>query len=199
MKSLEDFVIENENITAKDYILKCARGFGALEHMKGESLDAEIRLHTVSNFNKNQIKKMQDALDVFNSKSAEELYEEYQKEMKDAQKIYDEKLAKYQAEKDKLIKLSKEVKKWKSPSHDHDRLREIAIKRLDKLIEDSTLRLALAKTENWNLSFEQWKEVLVSELTKHMQRYSIAYRKEKDSVEKQNKWIITLLDSFEDK
>lgn len=33
---------DNENVTFKEYALRCARGFGALMHLRDESLDKEI-------------------------------------------------------------------------------------------------------------------------------------------------------------
>lgn len=101
-----------KDVTLKDFALKCARNFGALTHMRDESLDTPIRLKNLEDsYHKKRIEELESELENLksNPKSIKDLEKEYDLEIL---KIKDEDEKRNKILRNKKIKFISQWKKY---------------------------------------------------------------------------------------
>jgi len=191
-------IYEGEEQTGKEFIMTCARAFGALITMRDEPSDAEIPEELkVDTYHKKELDRSKQELKKYQNMTLEEAQElvnqSYQKEVKENNKYHNEKLIlKYRYE-----KVLAEVKEWQIPSPEHHDLKDYAIKQL----EDS-IRFDCGKVEEYVV-----KEIKKSTPEEYIQnkiescRYSVKYHqenwdKEVTRTNERNIWIKQLRESL---
>jgi len=128
-------IYEGEQVSGKEFIMTCARAFGALIEMRDEPLDAKIpeELKIDTHHNK-ALEKSKQELDKYRNMSIEEAQklvdESYKKTVEDNKKYYDEKLEL----RNRYEKVLAEVEAWELPSQDHQNLKDYAIRQLEESI-----------------------------------------------------------------
>lgn len=91
------------------------------------------------------------------------------------------------------------VKKWHPPTRDHIRLKDFALKQLNNSLDfdcsGSMRNYYLEEPVKDDLN--EYKQGKIKRYLKDIEYYSKYYREEIEEVEKANKWIDDLINSFE--
>lgn len=194
-------IYNGKDVTLKEFALKCARNFGALIHMRDESLDAPIRLKNLEDsYHKKRIEQLESELENLksNPKSIEDLEKEYELEILKI-KAEDEKRNKEIIDlKSRYESLLKQVEAWIPPTNEHINLKNFMIRQLTESIEFDCIEYSQLK---YFPSKEDWiKEKLSnSRLYKDLEYHKTEFEKYKSHTIKSNEWIIQLEESLNNK
>lgn len=190
--------VQNGEVTElKDYILQCARNFGACVHMRGEDFNSKPKLREVDNYYLRKLEEANKKLEEYKLKSDEDFYQEmiqlYKKRNKEKQDYAKEK----EICKQRYLDMLEKVKNWKAPTKDHINLRKFAIEQLESSIDfDCSHSEYLEPTPIPTLDeYKQWE---LNGIIKDINYYSKAYQDEIENTNKANKWITDLYYSLEE-
>jgi hypothetical protein len=129
-------IYEGKQVSGRDFILTCARAFGALVSMRDDSLDVQIPNEFIpSTYHKEALEQEQSRLNEIMALSEEDIEkkieDDYQATLK-SNELYYKKLTDLKARYESTLA---EVKLWEPPTPDHIALKEYAIGQLQKSIE----------------------------------------------------------------
>ena len=189
--------IEND-ISFEDYLLSCARAFGACDHQRNDSMKAKPKLRDVSDHYEENILEMEAELGAIRSMNREQR-EKYGQELKDeyiayAQKSFNEKVLL----KNKYDAMLAKVQAWNPPTPDHANLKQFMIDQInDSIRYDCDTAYTLEKlTEATNAKPVALVEEKAAGYESSIKFYEEEWAKEKQRVEEDNRWISALYDSL---
>lgn len=182
----------------KDYILKCSRNFGALIHMRDDDINAKIEHRKVSDYHLEQLNKVKKDFEEFQKLTDEEIQDilnkSYQQRIKDQQ----EGLKRFEEGKQRYLCMLEKVRRWQPPTEEHIDLKNFAIKQLEESLDfdygDNLKEYYLQ--EPFKDTIQGYKQYKIESYLKDIERHSKGYREEIEGVEKINKWIDDLINSF---
>ncbi len=193
---------EGKPITFKQFVLNCARAFGALVTMRDESPDAPIpEEFKPSTYHKEQVEKELEELKQVKSwnKYCVELQanDEFERQSRRRQS----KVRQDVIDNSKLIEarynaMLEKVEAWKPPSEEHNELKIFMIEQLKKVIKFDCDHSFLV--EPIKISDEEFKQKEIERLEKSIMYHQIEYKKEVERITKQNKWINDLRNSLKE-
>ena len=184
---------DGKDLTFEEFVLKCARAFGALIGMRDKSIVAPIpERFEPSDYHLKELEKTKKRL-----KEIKEWNEDKAKQ--EAERAYQEALKKREEfiKKNKLIRkryedmLSK-VQKWKPPTPDHEGLKQFMIQQLEESIEYDCFILEMPQ----RLSGEEYKEQQIKKALNDIDYHEKEYAKEVNRVYERNKWLLSLRESL---
>jgi hypothetical protein len=190
--------IEND-ISFEDYLLSCARAFGACVHQRDEATAVKPKLQTIDNqAYEEMILSAEAELGALRTMTREQR-EEYGQELKDqriasAQKYFNEKVLL----KNKYDAMMVKVQVWNPPTPDHQGLKQFMIDQINDSIRfdcgtDYWLeQLTIASNANPIKLVDE--EIAMHERT--IARYEEEWAKNGRRVEESNRWITALYDSL---
>jgi len=182
-----------KDITFEEFVLKCARAFGALIDVRDEPMDAPIpERFEPSDYHLTELikaKKRLKEVKKWNEKIAEQ----------EAERTYQEALKKREefVKKNNLIRkryedmLSK-VREWKPPTPDHVDLKKFMIQQLEDSIEFDCFIPEMPQS----LSGEEYKEQQIKKALDDIDYHEKEYAKEVNRVRERNKWLLLLRESL---
>lgn len=184
--------------TFEDFLLGCARAFGACIHQRDDSAKAKPKLKAVSNYYEELILEAEAELGALKTMNREQR-EEYGKELKErdiaaAQDTFNEKVLL----KNKYDAMLREVIAWNPPSSDHHKLKQFMIDQINESIKfDCDTSYALeALTSATSTGPRQLVDAEIDSLEEFITYYELEAIKEQQRVENGNRWISTLYDSL---
>lgn len=191
--------VEDGEITElKDYLLSCARGFGAMIHMRDDSMDKQYEPKIVSDYHLNALnkakKEYEEFLTITNEEIQQKLDESYENEIESKK----EGLAKFKVQKQRYEDMLAKVETWQEPTEQHKKLKEFAIEQLKSSIDwdcsDSSEKYYLEEpVKDTSEHYKTWKlNSLLADIKYHTEHYE----KECKSVEESNKWVEDLVNSI---
>lgn len=125
-------IYEGKEITFEQFMLRCARNFGALINMREESLDTPIPDEfQPSDYYKKRIEELQNKLTSFVRPTREDLESKYQSAYDKAKAEYDEREVRRKAMRNRYADILEKVKNWQPPTDEHKNLKEFAISQLE--------------------------------------------------------------------
>ena len=182
-----------KDVTFEEFVLKCARAFGALIDMRDEPMDAPIpeRLEP-SDHHLKELEKAKRRLKEIRKWNEEKAEQE-------AERAYHEALKKREefVKKNKLIRkryedmLSK-VQKWKPPTIEHESLKQFMIQQLVESIEYDCFIPEMPQ----RLSGEEYKEQQIKKALSDIDYHEREYAEEVNRVYERNKWLLSLRESL---
>ena len=184
---------DGKDLTFEEFVLKCARAFGALIGMRDKSIVAPIpERFEPSDYHLKELEKTKKRL-----KEIKEWNEDKAKQ--EAERAYQEALKKREEfiKKNKLIRkryedmLSK-VREWKPPTPDHVDLKKFMIQQL----EDSIAFDCFIPEMPQRLSGEEYKEQQIKKALNDIDYHEKEYAKEVNRVYERNKWLLLLRESL---
>lgn len=182
----------------KDYILRCSRNFGASIHMRDCDFGCEIRHREISDYYLNRLDKVKKEFEEFRNLTDEEIQEQLDNKYKQEVKDRKEGLKRFEEGKQRYLDMLDKVKNWQPPSEGHINLRNFAIKQLEESLDfdcSDSLKEYYLK-EPFKDTVEGYKQYKMKNYLKDIERYSREYKEEIEGVEKINKWIDDLINSF---
>ena len=184
-----------DGMSFRDFVMRCAKGFGALIEMREDSLDVEVpEKFKYSSYHLEKLRKREKRLKQLESMSLEEAYkkskEEYRGEI--------ERETLYVEETNRLRKLYNDmlfkVKAWRVPSKDHRRLKEFMIEQIEDSIKWDCHKSKINNIRE--LSGEEWLDRNIKNTVNDIKYHKEEYLKEIIKVDKRNLWIMQLRESL---
>lgn len=183
-------------IEFNDFVLNCAKAFGALISMRNESTNAKIPVELL--VDQYYYDSVNDSTKILNSW----LVLTDKEKLKYVEKEYDEKIKQnYSYSKEQKIQYENycamldKVNKWSPPSEDHTKLKEFMIEQLENSIKFDCYGIhdkPPTKTPNWNTLIKSKTEAL-----KGSRDYSKkSLEKEIENIKTKNLWISQLRSSL---
>lgn len=182
-------------VELKDYILDCARQFGALVHMREDGKYAEIRYREVSDYHLKELNKAYARLEEVKKMTDEEVQNKIDQDYKDNIESMDRILKNKKDSEKKYSAMIDKVYGWEPPTENHKDLKEFAIKQLqDSLKWDCDCTYLEQKIRKETVS--EYREGMIKYCLRDIEYHSSSYKKELESVEEANKWIDDLINSL---
>ncbi len=189
--------IQND-ISFEDYLLGCARAFGACVHQRDDSMKDKPKLRAVSDHYEETILEMEAELGAIRTMNREQR-EKYGQELKEeaiayAQKSFNEKVLL----KNKYDAMLAKAQAWNPPTPDHVNLKQFMIDQINESIRfDCDTAYTLEKlTEASNAKPVDLVEEKAVGYERSIKFYEEEWAKDKSRVEEANRWISALYDSL---
>lgn len=190
------YYIENGDITkATDFIMLCARSFGARVEMRDESLSKPIpKEFKADDFYEKKLEEEKLKLAKYRAMSISEaqkrIDERHEKEISETRKSKEntERL------RSKYLKILRDVKAWIPPTPEHDSLKNFAIEQIKICIPDmSFYERTISRTKP---DAEVWLKENINACIENIERYQKHGQEENERVASRNRWIKDLRESF---
>lgn len=191
--------VQDGKITeVKDYILGCARNFGALIHMRDDNLDTEIRHKKPDYYYLRTYNKSLEELEKFKKLTDEEIQKTLDEDYENALKNNEVQLKRMKDEKQRYLNMIEKVNNWEPPTEEHINLKTFALNQLQISLEsDCSDRLMEYYSEKpIKPTVEEYKKVRLIHLEEEILYYKKNYEENIKTVNEVNKWIDDLIDSF---
>lgn len=189
-------IYNDEELSLKDFILLCARQFGACITMRDEPLSTPIpEQFEPSDYHVKQIERIEKELQKLNDnpRTDEEWGELYQKAYDKAFLEHQETEKYIAALKLRYENMIEKVSNWVPPTKDHANLKDFALKQLEDSMRHDTMFHPFEFTRK-----EKWIDIQSSGqyLRENLAYHKAAHEKEIQTCEKRNLWIKQLRDSL---
>lgn len=190
-------IYEGKDITRKEYILRCARSFGPLAHMRDLPMNAPIEPQIVDfEYYNDNINRTLNQYAYYLSLSDEEIEKTINEEYEEAVTQHEERLAKYEVIRQRYEAMLDQVRKWNPPSKDHTDLKEFAINQIEScMVSDcSTARMKFPAKE----TASEWLE---ERLGSSKSSFDYYVKRRKEGIERvlfNSNWVSQLLVSLVD-
>lgn len=192
-------VQEGKITDVKDFILTCSRGFGAFIHMRDDNLNTEIKYQEVGEYYPRRLEQAKREFEEFKQLSDEDIQKQLDERYEAKVKENRESLKRFDEQRQRYLDMIEKVKEWNPPTEDHIKLKEFALDQLNSSLDfdcnESMRNCYLEEPIKDNLN--EYKQGKIKRYLKDIEYYSKYYREEIEEVEKANKWIDDLVNSFE--
>lgn len=182
-------------VELKDYILGCARQFGALVHMREDGKDVDIRYREVSDYHLEELNKayarLKEVKIITDDEIQNKIDENYDENIKSMNRMLKNKKDSQKKYSDMIEK----VNNWNPPTKEHNNLKEFALKQLRDSI-DWDCDLTYINQEIKKETISQYREGMVKYCLRDIEYHSNSYKKELEAAEEANKWIDDLVNSL---
>lgn len=187
-------IYNGEEVTGKEFVIQCARAFGATIMMKDEPMDKPIPEFEPDNYYLKSLKNEKEKLLKFQRMTTEEAQVELDSRYEKSQKEYYESIKKYSELESRYTRTLREVEAWQPPSAEHIHLKEYAIDQLKSSIENdcNTKYLRLPERED----AKTWLSDMIEHYQKNIIRYQKDWENEVQRTEERNQWIRQLKESL---
>lgn len=184
-----------KDITFEEFILKCARAFGACITMKDDDSGDEIpQKFEPSTYHLNELERYKEKLIECNSITVEDAEKralaEHKKRVED-NIVYDNERKKLKTQYSEMLD---QVQLWLPPTKDHVRLKEFMIDQIEESIRfDCTSSYG---GPSRLLSGEEWLESRIESIADSIEYHAKAYAAEVKRVATGNLWLAQLRNSI---
>jgi hypothetical protein len=194
------YIEKGEVNTGKDFLLKCARGFGACIDMRDESLDVDIPVELKpSTYHKEQLEKAYKDLEKYKSMTIEEAQkivdEKYIKSIEDTKKA----ITDYYEKKEKYDKVREEIDNWEPPTHDHIKLKEFALDQIKISTEYDHIEYYNDELTKPKKTPEEYITCMIEGAADSIKYHLKCWNEEVQRTDERNKWINDLRESLKDR
>lgn len=185
-------IYEGQETTFEQFMLRCARHFGALMFMREEPMDAPIPNEILPEPRYKEqleiaIQKYNDFL--LNPPTDEELEKMYQTAYEQAEKEHSEHIQKKRQMEGRYREMLEKVYDWTPPTREHEELKDFAVQQLlDSIRFDCRVReFYFPEKKDW-INRERNKDILEKEINVCKRRYEENLKSAKEKTE----WIQSL-------
>ena len=198
------FEIKSNRIkTLKDFALLCCRNFGIFAEFRDEPLCEKIpdKLE-VSKYYTDKVKKANEKLESFKKekRTIEKAEKEFIKSFKRAEKSLKKDYKKNKEFIDKCKSLLNEAENWTPPNEEYDNLKGFMIDQLkntikyDEFTDKDLKRLIQQEIDSKEQFIENY--MYGTDLKDNLEYWNKTLEKEKERIDKKNKWLSVLRNSF---
>jgi hypothetical protein len=190
-------VKDKDDYTFEDFVWSCARGFGALIHMREEGLDADITLPEESSYREDAIARATQKLTELKAMTLSQVKkrqdEEHNEKIESAKKCVQEEQKSLQRYNSMLAK----VEAWTPPTDDHVKLRKFMIEQLTESIKfDCSGDYWKNMLEQEKVSPSTWLKRCISDTEEDIAYHTTKAREEHEIFLKGIEWIAQLQQSI---
>lgn len=186
------------DISFQDFVLTCARAFGACVTLRDEELGPNIPEFEVSNYHLEQLEKyLAERLSLLTLKPEEV-------EAKALQQYLDEKESKEVSKRENIaLRLKYEamlenVRNWQPPTSEHVALRNFMINQIDESIRFDCNPVFYDKPTIL-LTSQEWMRQRLEKVDWNIEYHSKSHAEEVERVRTRNEWVRALRESLENK
>ncbi|MFB5758957.1 hypothetical protein [Paenibacillus medicaginis] len=193
--------VSNGTITdVNEYVLQCARAFGATIMMRDEPLNTPIPEFQPHSYHYEALEEARKKIEELTSLTKEQITERidlnHWYKIENNKKIRSEKMLEQKRYSDMLEK----VKEWKVPTSEHNNLKEFCINQLEESMKhgfseeelDQYYPLDIPK-----LTPEEWLESQLTRINKDIEHHAEGWNKEVKVTNERNEWVRWLKVSLE--
>lgn len=188
-----------DDISFEEFVLTCARQFGALVSMKDETLDTEIpdNFDPHNNHYLEKIEEVKEELEKLQHITEGEAEEEAKREYEEQMKNQIDRLYKKRELRRKYEKMLSKVHAWEPPSKDHVELKNFMTQQLhDSIKHDCNEEIIYELMPNKTMTGREWIDFWTNNLQKDLEFYRKRYNDEVEMVKMRTKWVKQLKDSL---
>jgi len=192
--------IIEEGCTFEDYILRCARGMGALITMRDMPMDAPIPdVFEPSPFYKDELEKAKKEYEALCSMTVPEIERAAIAQYQNRKKGAEEGLAKEDEINKRYERIRAEVEAWVPPTPDHDGLKRFMLEQIDLCTRNkmsSYYAQRLMELREEKVDAQKWFEARKKDLLDSVERYARKWEEEKERCAERTKWVQELKKSL---
>ncbi len=189
---------EKDDVSIRDFTLRCARTFCPFITMRDDPLDAKIPEEFVpSSYDSEAIEKARTQLEMANSMSLEEAERE-------ASRVYDQRMTQHARSmeeneqlRSKYLDMLEQVKKWEVPTPDHQGLRDFMISQLEVSVKYDCSTKYMTKPQKQ--SGVEYKTSLVEQAERNITYHTEEHNKEVQCTRERTEWVQALRRSLPEK
>lgn len=191
-------IYNGDDISFKDFAIRCAKQFGAFIHMREDFLDSKVVKRTLDDYYKRCFDKAESELKKFkeNPPTREFLTKEWEKKLRAIIEEDFKEEEKRFALKTRYETMLKQVKDWTPPTLEHKPLKDFMIRQLEDSIECDCKPYAQAAYFPTKEEYVK-NELSADSLEREVKYYQEQWDEEVRRCEEANKWIDDLLSSLE--
>lgn len=179
-----------EGVTFEQFILSCARNFGALIMMRDKPSNAEIPVFEPSDFYAKNLIESNRELERLKKMTIAEGCAESDKEFAEAVESHRKRIAEMGVLKSKYEAMLAQVKEWEPPTTDHEGLKKFMVDQLTESIRfDCATEYMTAPKQD---DPEQWTISQIKRVIGDIERYTEEDKKEVDRTNQRNRWVADL-------
>lgn len=187
----------SEGITFNDFIMRCARGMGALIMMRDEPFDAPIpERFEPSDYHATKQAAAEAAMKRLREMSDEEAGSEARQDFERACAANVEAIEKNERLRDQYETMLAQVKAWNPPTADHHGLKKFMIEQITGSIDFDCDTSYYRQNAHERLSATAWREAKLAEAQRDYDYHSAEHRKEVERTESRNQWLKLLRESL---
>ena len=182
-----------KDIAFEEFVLKCARAFGALIDMRDEPMDAPIpERFEPSDYHLKELEKAKRRLKEIRKWNEEKAEQEAERAYREALKEREEFIKKNKLIRKRYEDMLSKVQKWKPPTIEHASLKQFMIQQLVESIEFDCFVPEMPQ----RLSGEEYREQQIKKALSDIEFHEKEYAKEVNRVHERNKWLLLLRESL---
>lgn len=188
-------IYDGKNVSAKEFIIKCAKAFGANIALRDEGMDVEIPIYEPSDYHIKQIEKTKENIKKLANMTDEEIQNEieaaYNKKIEDNEKAVN----RARVLENRYLLVLNDVQKWNPPTEDHVKLKEYAIDQLTQSIKHDCSTSYI--TEPVKETVNEYRISRLKYENENLEYHTKSYENEVQRTNEKNEWNRKLKESFE--
>ena len=184
---------DGKDITFEEFVLRCARAFGALISMRDEPINVPIpERFEPSDYHLKELEKAKKRLKEIKKWNEEMAEQEAERAYQEALKKREEFVKKNNLIRKRYEDMLSKVREWKPPTPDHVDLKKFMIQQLEDSIEFDCFIPEMPQ----RLSGEEYKEQQIKKALNDIDYHEKEYAEEVNRVYERNKWLLLLRESL---
>lgn len=186
-----------DGIDFETFVMRCARGMGALVMMRDEPMDAPIpERFEPSDYHTRKIEESNVALAKLHAMSEDET-EVAARESFDAEtKTNSEEIARHCELRGKYEAMLKQVRSWNAPTPDHESFKKFMVDQITESISFDCDESYYEKHKPNQKTGAEWLANKIAEATRDVEYHTAEHAKEIERTEKRNSWLGALRNSI---
>lgn len=191
-------IYDGKDVSGNDFLMQCARAFGACIMMRDESLDSKLpEEFQPSAYHKERIKEAKTELKKYQNMTIEEAILEIEKNYQNTIRSSKESRKKYSDMKNRYLNTLADVLTWQPPTDEHKELKKFAIQQLQDSINYDCNHIEDHYPINIQKETPQkYIEKNINGCLKDIEYNSKEWNVELEGVARRNKWIKELRGSL---
>ena len=186
-------VQETDDLPFDEFLWDCARAFGALIHMRDDSMGAQIKLPEESDWHKNSLKEATSKLEKLQKMTLAQAKAERDRERERAQKNAKESLAEKLQSRKRYERMIKLVEAWSPPTSEHKGLKEFMLSQLNDSVKfDCNNDYYEDLLKKKMVSPKEWLAAAIADAKYSIDYHSKKAREEHEDTLKRIEWIMQL-------
>ena len=185
---------EGKEVTFEEFVMKCARAFGALISMKDKPLDAPIPdFLKPSDYHLRELVIAWQRLAEVESWDEEQAKREAERAYQEAVYERDKKIIEQASIRKRYEEMLARVRAWTPPTPDHEELKRFMIEQLEKSIEFDCSHIP---DEPKRLSGAEYKQREIKKALSDIEYHKREYEEEIKRTHERNEWLKALRESL---
>ena len=185
-------ITSEKGISFKDFVMNCARAFGACVTMRDDPNDKEIPIFKVSDYHPEELRKAEKELTKFKKLTEKDWGKKAKQKFDSEIKDYEKRTKEYESSKDKYDKMLVNVKNWTPPTKDHTELKSF----MEQQITSSAKFDCYTPEKPKIINGQEWANQELESILWNVEYHSKENKKEIERVTGRNKWIKELRESL---